>query len=150
MKSIEIKNIEDLKRLDLSNFKVEEDVEFDIKLRLYNENFEYPIKLIHEKKGLSSKISIKLALFGKSFIKIPTEIHVKKNAIDTATGFKALVLLMSPQARATVTPGLFIEEKNILSASHGVVIKNIKDKDLVYLRARGIEKQSAREMIVGM
>jgi Fe-S cluster assembly scaffold protein SufB len=55
---------------------------------------------------------------------------------------------MSPQARALVTPGLFIEEKNIQGAGHGVVIKNIKDKDLYYLQARGISKTEARELII--
>ncbi len=148
MKIIEIKTLKDLQNLDLSNCIINEDISVEVKLRLTDVEFEYPIKVFHITPGFSSKVSIKLALFGKSIIKMPVEIHVKKGATDSSTDFKALVLLMSPNARATVTPGLFIEERNIQSASHGVVIKNIKDKDLAYLRARGIKKSEAKDMVI--
>jgi Fe-S cluster assembly scaffold protein SufB len=148
MKTIEIKTLEELLKLDLSNCEIIEDFSVDIKLRLTDVEFEFPIKIFHKVPGFSSKVSVKLALFGRCLVKMPVEIHVKKGAVDSATDFKALVLLMSPNARASVTPGLFIEERNILSASHGVVIKNIKEKDLAYLRARGISKVDAREMVV--
>ena len=90
-----------------------------------------------------------MGLFGKSKVKMPVVIFVKEGAKETSTKFKANVLLMSPNSYANITPGLFIHEKNIQSAGHGVVIKNVKDKDLYYLRARGINKNDAREIIVG-
>jgi len=148
MKEINITQIDELLNLDLSNYKVDEDVSIDIKLRLENQTIEFPITIIHNTPGKNSKVSIKLALYGQSKAIIPVEMHVRKGAINTSTDFKALVYIMSPTAHANVTPGLFIEEKDIQSASHGVVIKNIKDKDLVYLQARGIVKAHAKEMIV--
>jgi Fe-S cluster assembly scaffold protein SufB len=145
---INITTLEELKNLDLTHYQVEADTEIAIRLCLTDTDLEYPINVFHETPGFLSKVSIKIALFGKSNVKIPARIHVSKGARDSATDFKALVLLMSPHARATVTPGLFIEERNIQSASHGVVIKNIKDKDLHYLQARGIVKSEAREMLI--
>ncbi len=145
----EIRTIEDLNKFSLQNVEVSEDISIDIKLKLIDEDINYPINVKHLLPGLSSKINIRLALFGKSKVKMPAEILVEKDAINTSTDFKAIVLLMSPHSSAAVTPGLLIHEKNILSASHGVVIKNIKDKDLVYLRARGLNKAEAKEMVIG-
>jgi Fe-S cluster assembly scaffold protein SufB len=149
MKHILITSVEDLNKFDLTKFEVTEDIFIEIKLRLTDQEIEYPINIVHNLPGKESKIQIKLALFGRSKVKMPAEILVEQRAVDTATSFKALVLLMSPKAQATITPGLLIHEKNILSASHGVVIKNIKDKDLVYLQARGMGKSIAREVLVG-
>jgi Fe-S cluster assembly scaffold protein SufB len=150
MTHIEIKTLEDLKSLNLQSLTVIEDVSIDIKLRLENEDLEYPINIFHDTAGFTSKINIKLALFGKSKVKMPVEIHVKEGAKDTTTNFKALVYIMSGSAHANITPGLFIHEKDILGASHGVIIKNVKDRDLVYLQSRGIEKSEAKEIIVGL
>jgi Fe-S cluster assembly scaffold protein SufB len=149
VKQININTIEQLKSYDFNSFEVTEDTSVDIKLRLTDEELEYPINIKHLKPNLHSKLNIKLALFGKSKIKIPVQIYVEKGAINTSTGFKALVLQMSDKASANITPGLFIHEKDILSASHGVVIKNIKDKDLTYLQARGIQREMAKDLIVG-
>ena len=150
MNHIEVKTLDELKALNLENLTVIEDISIDIKLRLEDMELDYPINIYHNTPGLESKINIKLALFGKSKIKMPVEIHVKEGAKDTTTNFKALVYIMSGSAHATITPGLFIHEKDILGASHGVIIKNIKDRDLVYLQSRGMEKGEAKEMIVGL
>lgn len=149
MKVIEITKIEDLEQIDLSSVEVHEDIDISIRLRVEDREIEYPINIRHTHPGLHSKINVRLALFGRSKVKMPVEILVEKDAIDTSTAFKAHVLLMSPQAQATITPGLLIHEKNIQAASHGVIIKNIKDKDLVYLRARGISKSASKELIIG-
>ncbi len=150
MKRIEIRTLDQLHSIDLSNFEVIEDTEIDIQLRLIDTELQYPISITHEIPDLLSSIRIKIALFGKSKVTIPVQIRVKKGARGTSTGFKALVYQMSPHAHANITPGLFIEERNINAASHGVVIKNIKDKDLLYLRSRGIERERAREMIIDL
>jgi Fe-S cluster assembly protein SufD len=150
MKTILINTIEELRKLDISDFNIAEDTSIDIKLKLVDELLEYPIKVIHSKPNLTSNIKVKIAIYGKGNLKMPVEIWVKEGAINTSTNFKALVYLLSNDARAEVTPGLFIHEKNIQSAGHGVIIKNIKDKDTFYLRSRGIEKEMAKELIVGM
>lgn len=149
MKSIIIKTIEELRNANLENFEIIEDITIDIQLKLIDQEIEYPIHIIHKVPEKHSELRIKMALYGRSKVKMPVEILVEKGAVDTATRFKALVLQMSPNAQANITPGLLIHEKNIQAASHGVVIKNIKDKDLEYLQARGIEKETAREIIVG-
>ena len=148
MKSLEIRKTSDL--IDLSDFTVNEDIEFSIKLKLHDDNLNYPIKIIHSKPGLSSNINVKIALFGKSNLKMPVEIWVREGAKNTSTSFKATVYLMNEKAKAEVTPGLFIHEKDIQSAGHGVIIKNIKEKDTFYLQSRGLEQEIAKEMIIGI
>lgn len=150
MKKIEIKNFDELKSLDLSNLEILEDISIDIKLKLIDENIDFPIKIFHQKPNFSSEIKIKLALYGKSKVNIPAEILVKSGAKDTSTNFKALVYLMDPKSHANVTPGLLIHDKNIKSAGHGVVIKNIKDSDTFYLQSRGINKDLSKDLIIGI
>lgn len=150
MRTIEIKTIKELYDLDLSLFQVNEDIDISIKLRVDNERINYPIKIIHSKPRLKSNIYIKLALFGSAHIHMPVEILVEKGAYDTSTNFKALVYILSEKAHAGIIPGLFIHEKNIQNAGHGVVIKNIKDKDLIYLRSRGIPVVEAKEKIIAI
>jgi Fe-S cluster assembly scaffold protein SufB len=148
MNIIEVKTLEELRKLDLSNMEITSNTEVQISLRLTDEEIEFPINVFHRTPNVESNVTVKLALFGRSSVKMPVEIHIKKGARDCKTNFKALVLLMSPYAKANVTPGLFIEEKNIQGAGHGVVIKNIKEKDLYYIRARGINKQEAKELVI--
>ena len=119
-------------------------------MKLIDKKIIKPIQIIHSKPNLTSNINIKIALYGNSSIEMPVEIIVNKGATGTSTNFKATVFLMSEKAKANVTPGLFIHEKDILSAGHGVVIKNIKEKDTLYLQSRGIERGEAREMVVGL
>jgi Fe-S cluster assembly scaffold protein SufB len=150
MKEYIIKSFDELSKLDFRNIIVDEEINIDIKLNIYSQNLNFPINIIHEKPDLESKINIKLALYGKSHINIPVEILVKNGAKGTSTNFKALVYIMDPQSKANITPGLLIHEKNINSAGHGVVIKNIKPKDTFYLESRGIEKEKAKELIVNL
>lgn len=150
MNQIFIKNLEELKSLDLSNYEVKKDIEVDIRFKVENESFVFPIKILHKQPNFSSKINIKLAVYGKSKVEIPAEILVAAGAKGTSTNFKALIYLMDKDAKATVTPGLLIHEKDIQSAGHGVVIKSIKDKDTFYIRSRGIKSVEAKELLVGI
>ena len=144
---MKILNINNTSDIDLSNYIVNEDVTINLILKLDNVSLDFPINITHKTPNLTSIINIKAALNNKSTINIPTQIHINKGAINTSTQFKALIYLLSPNARASITPALYIEEKNIKIASHGVVIKNIKDKDISYFLARGISKEKAKEFI---
>lgn len=148
--TLKINNVRDFEGLDLSNFEINKNIELVVRLKLDHEKIIKPIKITHIKKDLASKIDIKIALYGNSSLEMPVEIFVEKGATGTSTNFKANIFLMSDHAKAKVTPGLFIHEKEIQSAGHGVVIKNIKESDTRYLRTRGIEFDQAREMIVGI
>lgn len=147
MKTLIINNTENLP--DLSNFEVTEDIEINFIARITDESIFYPIKILHKIPNLSLKFHVKLALFSKANIKMPVEIIVEKGAINTATNFKATVFLMDKYAKAEITPGLFIHEKNILNAGHGVIIKNVKPKDTFYIQSRGIDFNKARDLIIG-
>lgn len=150
MKEILIQTIEELKSYDFENFEVTEDIEINIRLKLIDEKVEYPIKIFHKRKNLTSNLNIKAALYGNSELKMPIEMKVEDGATGTSTNLKALIFLLSDKAKAQVTPGLLIHEKNIQSAGHGVIIKNIKDKDTVYIESRGIEKEVAKELIINL
>ncbi len=148
MKVINITDIENL--YDLKDFEVNEDTTIDFVSRICDKSFEFPIKIIHRKPDLSSNITIRIALFGQSQVRIPVEIYVEKGAINTYTNFKATVFIMSKESKAHITPSLFIHEKSIRGAGHGLVIKNIKPKDTFYLQSRGIEFEKARDLIINL
>jgi Fe-S cluster assembly scaffold protein SufB len=115
---------------------------------LNDKDFISNLKVFHTKPNLSSNIELKFVLYGKSKVELPVEITVNKGAINTSTNFHALVYLMDNEAKANITPSLFIHEKNIHKAGHGLVIKNIKPKDTIYFQSRGIDDDSAKKMLV--
>jgi Fe-S cluster assembly scaffold protein SufB len=148
MKIINITNIEN--PYDLKDFEVHEDTTINFISRIYDKSFELPIKIIHRKPDLSSNITIRIALFGQSQVRIPVEIYVVKGAVNTYTNFKASVFIMSNESKADITPSLFIHEKAIRGAGHSLVIKNIKQKDTLYLQSRGIKFEKARDLIMNL
>jgi len=149
MREITITTIEELESLP-AEIIVSENVHITIRLKLTDQEIHQPITIHHHQPGRESTLDVKIALYGKSRLTMPVNITVHEGADATATDFHALVFLMSPQAKAQVTPGMFIHERNIQSAAHGVVIKNIKPKDVYYLRARGLASHQAQELLIGM
>jgi len=150
MKEILIDSVEKLTKFDLQSFEVTEDIDIQIKLKLVDQKIEYPINIFHKKKDLKSNLNIKVVLYGNSELKMPIEMKVVEGATGTSTNLRAIVYILSDKSKAQITPGLLIHEKEINSAGHAVIIKNIKDKDTVYIQSRGIEKNVAKEIIVGL
>lgn len=143
----EIKTIKELP--DLSHFIVKQNTKIDIKLKLKNQKLIYQINIIHNQPNLLSEIKIKIALFKNSYLEIPVNITIQKNAIDSFTSFNATVFILDEQSKAKVTPGLHIFEKEIKGASHGLIIKNIKKRDTYYLQSRGFTFEESKNLIIG-
>lgn len=150
MKEITIKTGKELQSHDFSKIDIREDLDIKIKLKLINQKVQFPITIHHNIPGKTSSVMIKMALYGSASLIMPVQIYVHPGATDTSTNFSATIYLMSPQTTAQITPGLFIHEKNIQSAGHGVVIKHIKESDIHYLLSRGIEYSTAEDMVIGL
>lgn len=144
---ITIQSAKELGEINLSNFTITKNTHISIQMKLIDQIIEKPIVIQQVNAGFEFNLDIKLALFGKSKVNIPIELNVQKGARDSKTYLQGLIYLVGKNSSAYVVPSLYIHEKNINGASHGVVIKNIKDRDLVYFFSRGIEKEEARNIL---
>lgn len=129
---------------------IDEDIEVVANIVLDNQNFQSRLNITHELPNKSSNIKLKFVLYGNSKVTLPVDILVKKGALNTSTNFSAIVYIMDKDSKAEITPALFIHEKNIQKAGHGLVIKNIKPVDTIYFQARGIGAGIAKKLIVGI
>lgn len=57
------------------------------------------------------------------------------------------ILLLDKDARAITIPDLEIENKDVM-CSHGSTVTSITDEKLFYLKSRGIDQESAKELII--
>lgn len=146
---MEINSVEQLLESKLDNFTVTEDIDVSLTLFLEDTELQYPIQVNQNVPRNSFNLKVKIVLFGTSKLEMPIDLHVNQGATETETQLNGVVYIMSQQSNAKVVPSLYIHEKNILGASHGMVIKNIKDKDLIYFNSRGIENTTAKELILG-
>lgn len=145
--AIEVLSLNDLP--DLSNFYVSLDTEIKFKLKLDNTKLIYPINIIHEQPNYNTEIQIKIALLNNSYLEIPVNITIKKGAIKSSTNFNAIIFILDQKSKVKITPALHIYEKEINGASHGLIVKNIKRKDTYYLESRGIDFDTAKNLIIG-
>lgn len=133
----------------LKNFLVSEDVEISVYLKLKKKSIEIPISIVHTIPDKTSLIKIKVALYDEASIIMNANVTINKGAINSITDLNISVFLMKPSAKAQVTPALFIYEKNIISAGHSLIIKDITLQDTYYILSRGIPFEQAKELIIG-
>lgn len=79
--------------------------------------------------------------------KIDGWISIGKKGSDTNSYLQEDVLLLSEQAQIKAEPNLEIVN-NEVSASHGATLGNVDDQQLLYLMARGLERQQAEQLVV--
>ncbi len=73
-------------------------------------------------------------------------IKIKENAKNVESFLDERVILLD-EAEAHAFPALEIKNKDV-RASHSASIKQIEEEDLFYMQNRGIDKESAKELII--
>lgn len=151
MNRIVISNGVELKLSNLENFIVWEDTEVFINLKLKNTFLDYQINVNQVKPNIKFYIKIKAILYENVDINIPINLVVNEGAIKTETFLEGKIYILDhKKSKVSITPSMYIHEKNIEGASHGVVIKTINLKDIEYFLARGFTINQAKKLFVGM
>ncbi len=100
----------------------------------------------HVSEGTYSDLLYKNSLYDDSRTIFSGLIFVGRGAHHTDAYQKCRNLLMSDTCEANSMPGLEINADQV-KCSHGSTSAQISDEEIFYLRARGIDPESARELI---
>ena len=101
---------------------------------------------LHKKPHTTSDLLYKNALYDQSRTIFAGLIMVDEGAHHTDAYQKCRNLLLSEEAEANSMPGLEINADQV-KCSHGSTAGPITDEELFYLKARGIDPKTARQLV---
>lgn len=104
-------------------------------------------QIIHAKPNCQSNQVYKFVLDGESTGAFSGMIHVVRDAQNTNAFQKNNNLLLTDQATMQTKPQLIIDADDV-KCSHGATVGQIDEEALFYLRARGIDEDKARLMMM--
>jgi len=102
----------------------------------------------HCAPGCRSRQVFKGVLDGKSRGVFQGKIHVRREAQQTDGHQQSRALLLSPRAEADMRPELEIYADDV-KCSHGATAGDLDADTMFYLLSRGIDRASARRLLVG-
>ncbi len=127
---------------------VSESTDYKFRIKLRKQKLKSTMKFVFTTPSVSSNIDIKIALY-QSECEMPVEVHIPSGVKGVSAELKIIVYVMDDKSRANVTPGMFIHDRDVQKAGHGLVIKNIKNKDLYYFYSRGIDRKQGEKLLIG-
>lgn len=123
------------------------EVEFFVVGVIETSNIKFDLNSKNTGRNSVFKTDIKVIQFGNSQLDFTGLMRVEKGAKGTNADLHAESLILSKHAKASLVPGLEIEE-NEVSAGHGAVVKNIDPDQIYYLRSRGIDLEGANRLLI--
>jgi Fe-S cluster assembly protein SufD len=112
-----------------------------------NESVEIILEIVHRARHTSSRTLLRGAAGGQSRLTLSGTIIIEPGAQNTNAFLTENILLLSDQASAQAVPNLEISA-NEVKCSHAATVSKIPEEHLFYLRARGIDRLSAQDLIV--
>lgn len=112
-----------------------------------NDILDLQLNIYHNAPNTTSKIIVKGALTGRSFVNFDGLVKIKKGAKTTNAWLGANLLLLSNQAKGRAVPGLEIMENDI-KAGHAATVGRINEIEIFYLMSRGLSEHDAKALIV--
>ena len=110
---------------------------------------EHRLFVDHDHPNCTSNVVYKGALAGdKSHTVWIGDVLVRRNATGIDTYEINRNLLLSDGARADSVPNLELETGDVVSAGHASATGRFDDDQLFYLQARGIDEETARQLVV--
>jgi Fe-S cluster assembly protein SufD len=110
---------------------------------------EHRLFVDHDLPNCTSNVVYKGALSGESSHTVWVgDVLVRREATGIETYEINRNLLLSDGARADSVPNLELETGDIASAGHASATGRFDDDQLFYLQARGIDEESARQLVV--
>ena len=95
-----------------------------------------------------SKQSQKTMSGGRSTSVFRGGIRVEREAQQTDAEQLAKAIMLSEKARTWAIPSLEIIADDV-SCTHGATVSDLSEEELFYLRSRGLERQQARNLLMG-
>lgn len=108
---------------------------------------EMNITISHEAQETYGRVIIKAALFDESRLVVKGMIKIKEEAKGADSYLLAKALIVSPKARAEISPNLEILTDEV-KASHGTSIGRIDERQLFYLQSRGIAEEQGKRILL--
>lgn len=97
-------------------------------------------------KSSTADIHVRGVVKGASSTIHRGNIDLEFEAVNATGFYDSRILLLSKEGYANSKPGLMIKNSNTKS-KHGSSISNVSEDEIMYLRARGIDENTARSMI---
>lgn len=101
----------------------------------------------HVAQGCTSKQSQKNMVGGRATGAFKGRIRVEQSAQQTDSDQLARTILMSDKAKVNAMPSLEIIADDV-QCTHGATVSDLSDEELFYLRSRGVDRTTARNMLM--
>ncbi len=109
--------------------------------------FELAVVAEHVKPGGKSTINMNAVMYDESLLDFKGNLIIEREAQLTDTYLASHSLLMNKGARAHTVPSLEVLANDV-KAGHAATVGKVNEEDLFYLLSRGIDKQSAEQLLV--
>jgi Fe-S cluster assembly scaffold protein SufB len=105
------------------------------------------VSVIHDAPDTYSRVLFKAALWDNASINMIGSVRINKKAVKSDAYLSAHARMMSKKALAKLEPQLEVFEDNI-KASHGSTVGSFSEKELFYLRSKGLSRQQAERILI--
>lgn len=105
------------------------------------------IKVLHIAEQTHSKVQVRSALFDDFSFSCFGSIEIEKGAKGSEAFLELKALLFSKKAHAKFDPSLQIRNKDV-KAYHAATIGTVSDRDIFYLRSRGLSRKKAEKILL--
>jgi Fe-S cluster assembly scaffold protein SufB len=116
-------------------------------LLIGSEEYNLDLEIVHQAPKIKSEVWVRGVLYDSAKAKIIVNLKIEKKAVETETYFRCEILNLGKESRAEVFPYLEISQ-NQLKAGHAVSIRRIREEELFFLKSRGLDEKTAKDLIV--
>ncbi|HLC92980.1 MAG TPA: SufD family Fe-S cluster assembly protein [archaeon] len=121
--------------------------EFSLLLSKGKQHFDLQYSSIHRAAGTESHCVFKSALRDESKMVFDGMIRIEESGSKTNALLECHSMIMGEKASSNQIPSLEIKTDDV-KATHSATVAKIDEEEMFYLQSRGIEKESARKMVV--
>ncbi len=101
----------------------------------------------HQVPDTQGEMTCRGALDGHALGVYRGHIHIDRNAPNTISHQSGSALLLSEGSTANIIPSLQVDNDQV-EAGHGATVGGLDEKELFYLRSRGLDEERARRLVM--
>lgn len=111
------------------------------------EKFPFETISLHKNNNTKAYYTVRSALFDESEVDYTGNLKIEKNSHSTDCYLTHHTLMLSKNAKTNSTPCLEIKTDDV-KAGHAATIGNIDEEVAFYLESRGLDKKSAKILLI--